>query len=859
MAILPASFSMASCCLNCGVKESLKMVSSSCYILGKRLPNGEDKLDMQSKILFGDRAQQAAECSSGKLSFKARAMSSIPVDQAEKKSSRYMFRTENGDQVKVAVGKKNIKYLVNIEVSSSEVGIAEDKLVLCWGIYKSDSSSFIPLDFQNSFPKSRNAVSEAPFTLNSFGTYGLEMEFESYLAPFYLSFLLKYPFTGDSNVSDIKSNRGTNFCVPVGLGSGSPSPLGLSFSFDGSVNFALFSRHARSVVLCLYDDKKSEKPALEIELDAYVNRTGDIWHASLDSQGPFMRYGYRCNGPGVHGRENNIFREVLLDPYAKIIGKSIPGLLGLGELQASPAFSWSGEVSPSLPMENLVVYRLNVSHFTKDISSKLPADIAGTFLGVAEKLQHFKDLGVNAILLEPVFTFDEEKGPYFPFHFFSPINSYGPLKSSISAIKSMKEMVKRMHVNGIEVFLEVVFTHTAEGGALQEIDYSSYCCANGIGHQGSGNALNCNYPIVQQFILNSLRYWVTEFHIDGFCFMNASYLLRGFHGEHLSRPPLVEAIAFDPLLSKTKIIADNWDPRDLGSKSINFPHWKRWAEVNSNFCNDVRNFLRGEGLLSNLATRLCGSGDRFFDGRGPSFSFNFIARNFGLPLVDLVSFSKNELASELSWNCGEEGPTSKKVVLERRLKQIRNYLFILFISLGVPVLNMGDECGLSSGGSPAYGDRKPLNWNAVTTSFGIQTTQFASFLSSLRKRHSDLFERRNFWRQEMINWHGNDLSPPRWDDPSAKFLSMTLKAETTEIPQRGELYIAFNASGHSENILLPTPPEEMSWMRLVDTALPYPGFFMADGEPIVEQMPGLVTYEMKSYSCVLFEAQMPRS
>jgi isoamylase len=232
----------------------------------------------------------------------------------------------------------------------------------------------------------------------------------------------------------------------------------------------------------------------------------------------------------------------------------------------------------------------------------------------------------------------------------------------------------------------------------------------------------------------------------------------------------------------------------------------------------VRNFWRGEGLLSDLATRLCGSGDIFSDGRGPAFSFNFIARNFGLTLVDLVSFSSDALASQLSWNCGEEGPTDNTTVLERRLKQIRNFLFVLYISLGVPILNMGDECGQSSGGSPAYTDRKPFDWNALKTGFGIQTSQFISFLSSFRMRRSDLLQKRNFLKEENIDWHGRDQSPPKWEDPSCRFLAMTLRADKVESPlssesshQRGDLFIAFNAADHSESVILPTPPEGMSW------------------------------------------------
>ncbi|XP_042517141.1 isoamylase 2, chloroplastic [Macadamia integrifolia] len=797
--------------------------------------------------------------------------SSVEVE----KGSTYLFRTEIGGLVKVFVGRKNTKYAIYIEVSSLPQCSSEDKLVLSWGLFRSDSSCYMPLAPQRLAPETSSNTFETPFEQITLASYALQLEFESNEAPFYLSFILYSSGSGSNNIR-IRSHRKTKFCVPVGISSGYPAPLGVSFSSDGSVNFALFSRNAESVVLCLHNEM-TDQPSLEIDLDPYVNRTGDIWHVSMESVEPYVCYGYRCQGTTIGSGGDRLHDpHVLLDPYAKILKYFSPHQSGsvsllkcLGHLRTAPAFDWADDAHPHVQMEGLVVYRLNVRRFTEDRSSQLPAGVAGTFSGVVEKLNHFKGLGVNAILLEPLFPFDEQKGPYFPYHFFSPMNLYGPTHGGISTINALKEMVKRLHASGIEVLLEVVFTHTAETGvsscqiaALRGIDNSSYYVADGDADSRTRNALNCNFPVVQRMILDSLQHWVTEFHIDGFVFMNASSLLRGSNGEYLSRPPLVEAIAFDPVLSKSKIIADCWDPSDMVSKEIRFPHWTKWAEMNTRFCRDARQFLRGEGLLSDLATRLCGSGDIFSDGRGPAFSFNFIARNSGLPLVDLVSFSSNELSSELSWNCGEEGPTNKTVVLEKRLKQIRNFLFILYISLGVPVLNMGDECGQSAGGSPSYGDRKSFDWGSLKTGFSVQTTQFIRFLSSLRMRRSDLLRKRNFMKEEKIDWHGSDQSQPRWEDPSSKFLSMTLKVDrdNSQFSSKashivGDLFIAFNSSNHPEIVILPPSTEGMAWLRMVDTALPYPGFFSTSGDPVLEQMEGLVAYEMKPYSCVLFEAQ----
>ncbi|CAK7348183.1 unnamed protein product [Dovyalis caffra] len=763
--------------------ESSKLIRYVCKSKKATPIKGFERMDMEkgSRVLFA-RSRVSAQPTE-QIMF----TSSSPLVDQLKKVSTYLFRSEIGGHVKVSVRKINGKYAVYVEVSSLELGASDNiRLMLIWGIYTSDSSSFMPL-----YSSSDARTKQTPFIQNSVSRFVLELEFEAKQSPFYLSFLLKLT----SSDAEIRNHNKANFCVPVGFGPGYPAPLA-------------------GCVLCLYDDSTSGKPALELDLDPFVNRSGDIWHASLEGAWTFLSYGYRCKGAVLQGDTDKFDAEcVLLDPYAKIIINSVTcdasGLLPkyLGRLCKEPAFEWNDDVRPNLAMEKLVVYKVNVMRFTGGNSSQISSDVAGTFAGLTEKLSHFKDLGVNAVLLEPIFPFDEQKGPYFPCHFFSPSNLCGPSSGSDAAISSMKEMVKKLHANGIEVLLEVVFTHTSEAGALQGIDDASYYYNSSAMDLESQNALNCNYPIVQRMILDSLQHWVTEFHIDGFCFINASSLLRSFDGEYLSRPPLVEAIAFDPLLSKTKIIADCWDPKGLQPKETAFPHWKRWAEINTKFCRDVRNFLRGEGLLSDLATRLCGSGDIFSSGRGPAFSFNFVSRNFGLPLVDLVSFSGNALASELSWNC-------------------------------VPVLNMGDECGQSSGGSTSYGNRKPFDWNALSTGFEEELL-----------------------KEENIVWHGSDQNPPRWEDPSCKFLSMTLKVDRPESGLssesshvEGDMFIAFNAAGHSESVTLPKALGGITWHRLVDTALPFPGFFSNDGEPVIQQ-----TYEMKSHCCILLEANISSS
>lgn len=856
------------------------------------LMHAEQQVVLHRRSVFGRRLKNNATIIyKGIQNFKASASSTKSIDQLEQvtsisdtdeeldKVASYLFRTEAGGLVKVLVGVGSIKYSVTIEVSSLPNFTSDHKLVMCWGIFRSDSTCFLVPDHESLASETSKLMHESrldsfrtPLAQNSSGIYTAKLEFDCAQVPFYVTFSLVSSCVAAATESEIRTHRKTNFCVPVGIDRGHPLPLGVSFSDDNLMNFSLFSRNAEGVVLCLYDGTTNQ-PALEIELDPYVNRTGDIWHISMEQTEKYVKYGYRCKGSVLWESGSRFHtRHVLLDPYAKKIGKislnesqSVSSVKYLGCLDAEPAFAWNDDIHLMLPMEKLAVYRLNIRNFTEDKSSGLSNNVTGTFSGVIHKLQHIKSLGFNAILLEPIFPFDEQKGPYYPFHFFSVMNSYGREGNFESANNSMKEMIKTLHENGMELLLEVVFSHTSEGGdaagqttSFRGIDNSSYYIVEGDIGSGINNALKCNSPVVQQMILDSLRHWVTDFHIDGFCFINGTHLLRGVNGDYLSRPPLVEAIAFDPLLSKTKIIADCWSPLDLSCVKIDFPHWKRWAEMNANFCVGVRNFVRGLGSLSDLATRLCGSGDVFSDSRGPAFSFNFIARNSGLSLVDLVSFSDVDLASELSWNCGVEGPTNNSLVLGTRLKQIRNFLFILFVSLGVPVLSMGDEFGYSADGLTLYSDRKPLNWSYLKTGFGSQIMQFIAFLNSLRTRRSDLFQKRDFLNAENIKWYGSSNSLPKWDDPSCKFLAMTLKAEkheTTPSSSNNDIFVAFNGSNHRDIAVLPEVSEGTIWRRLVDTALPFPRFFsdISDSDPL--EIAGLSEYRMGPHSCALFEAR----
>ncbi|RLM97864.1 hypothetical protein C2845_PM06G22660 [Panicum miliaceum] len=650
---------------------------------------------------------------------------------AAARSWRYRFRTDDDGVVDVAVAGKDggAGYAVAVEVPGRG---REGGLVL----RAAGSGEGVPL-----------APAPAPG-----GALAAELSYDGARAPFHVSFLL-----ADAAGAKVRTHRGTSFRVPVGVGRGRPAPLGLSLSEDGAANFAVYSKSAKGVVLCLFHGR----------------------------------------GAGGDERARPVIGNFVPDDTVNVDGHSVPSIRCLASLENAPGYNWGRDKHPCLPLEKLVVYRANVDLFTKDKSSGLPDNVASTFSGLAAK-----------------------------------------------------------------VLLEVVFTHTAEGGAecqmmsIRGIDGSSYYIADGIvGCKAS--VLNCNHPVTQKLILDSLRHWVLDFHVDGFSFINAPFLVRDPGGDGLPRPPLLEAIAFDPVLSKTKIIADPWSPLDISNVQFPFPHWKRWAEINTRFSMDVHKFLKGEALISDLATRLCGSGD-LFSSRGPAFSFNYVSRNSGLTLVDLVSFSSDELGSEFSWNCGEEGPSENNAVLQTRLRQIRSFLFILFVSLGIPVLNMGDECGHSAAGSTSYKDRGPLNWKAMKTMFVKEVTGFISFLSALRSRRADIFQRREFLKLENIHWYGSDLSEPRWEDPTSNFLCMHINPELDEnVPDsvRDDLYICFNANEESVSATLPALAEGSMWLRLVDTSLAFPGFFSSESSPKVHQVLGFFSYQVKAHSCVLFESK----
>lgn len=680
-----------------------------------------------------------------------------------------------------------------------------------------------------------------------------------------------------------------------GISIGQPSPLGVS-QVGNKINFSLFAKHATSVTLCLFlGPSKGESERREIALDPAKHKTGDRWHVCIENlplSGVF--YGYRVDGPQGweegHRFDKNL---ILLDPYAKLVeGRRVFGdatekmsrFLGTYDFSFSP-FDWGdGYKRPEIPEEDLVIYEMNVRAFTADQSSGLEHSIRGSYLAVIEKIPHLLELGINAVQLLPVFEFDElelqrRRNPrdhmintwgYSTMNFFSPMTRYaanggGPLAASLE----FKKMVKALHAAGIEVILDVVYNHTNEADdehpyttSFRGIDNKVYYMLDINSHvqllnfSGCGNTLNCNHPVVMELILDSLRHWVTEYHVDGFRFDLASVLCRASDGNPLGAPPVVKAIAKDPVLSKCKIIAEPWDCGGLYLVG-RFPNWDRWAEWNGKYRDDVRRFIKGDaGMKGSFATRLAGSSDLYkVNARKPYHSINFVIAHDGFTLYDLVAYNSkhNELNGEkgrdgcndnYSWNCGFEGNTKDPGVNALRARQMKNFHLALMVSQGTPMILMADEYGHTRyGNNNSYGHDNALNhfqWNQLESR---KQSYFRFFAETIKfRRQNPLLGRSIFLTQNDVTWHENN-----WHNPDSRFLAFTLHGGKYGC---GDLYIAFNAHDYFVKNIIPSPPFQKCWYRVVDTNLPAPDDFIVGGVPFKTNV-----YNMAPYSAILFCAE----
>ncbi|GAA4466520.1 glycogen debranching protein GlgX [Nibrella saemangeumensis] len=655
---------------------------------------------------------------------------------------------------------------------------------------------------------------------------------------------------------------------------GRPYPLGATYDGQG-VNFSLFSENATAVFLCLYDPKHPDKELARIQV---VEQTEHIWHIYLEDIKPGLLYGYRVDGPyepalGHYFNPNKL----LLDPYARAIHALVvhddrqlgydyqidsderflfpsmedSGPIAPKSIVVDPEFDWEDDKRPDIPMHDSVIYELHVKGFTHQHPT-IPKKLRGTYagLGSPESIDYLKKLGVTAVELMPIHQFtDESYWGYNSIGFFAPHNGYSASGTMGQQVTEFKEMVKALHKAGIEVILDVVYNHTAEGNhmgptlSLKGIDNRSYYrqvtdqLQFFMDYTGTGNTLDLTNPRALQLVMDSLRYWVSEMHVDGFRFDLAAALIRG---EDISQSlsSFLDVVAQDPVLCEVKLIAEPWD---IQSYHVgNFP--VRWAEWNGRYRDTVRAYWKGdEGQAHDLALRLLGSPDMYgTDGRSPAHSVNLITAHDGFTLNDLVSYNEkhNEANGEdnrdghndnLSWNCGVEGPTKDKDILELRERQKRNFLATLFLSQGVPTLVMGDECGRTqNGNNNAYNQDNEISWMNWSWDERQQALyDFTSQLTALR-HEIPLFHRRKFYESDQINWlrpDGKPVNEETLNDPGTRCMGLFIEgSKVTEHDPEGvdiandHLLWILNSYWEDVPFVLPvSDSKKKNWDVLVDT------------------------------------------
>ncbi|MEZ2335305.1 glycogen debranching protein GlgX [Mucilaginibacter sp. RCC_168] len=668
---------------------------------------------------------------------------------------------------------------------------------------------------------------------------------------------------------------------------GKPYPLGATFDGKG-VNFALYSENATAVDLCLFDTEKEEIESTKIRL---TERTDFIWHIYVKDLKQGQLYGYRVSGPYEPGNGHRFnYNKLLSDPYAKAIAGSIQwddALFGYEvgsededlsfsekdsapfvpkSVVIDPHFDWEGDESPSLQYYNTVIYETHVKGFTY-LNPEIPENIRGTYAGIAHPntIKYLKDLGISAIELMPVHHFVsdrslKEKGlsnywGYNTLCFFAPDARYSSMGVRGQQVNEFKEMVKQLHKAGIQVILDVVYNHTAEGNHLgptlsfKGIDNASYYRLTDDkryynDYTGTGNTLNANLPNVLRLMMDSLRYWITEMHVDGFRFDLASTLARELH-EVNRLSAFFDIIHQDPVISQVKLIAEPWDVGEGGYQVGKFP--PGWAEWNGKYRDCIRDYWNGsENIISEFADRVTGSADLYQDYRRPTASINFITAHDGFTLHDLVSYNEkhNEANGEdnndgeshnRSWNCGIEGPTDDEAINALRSRQKRNFLATLFLSQGVPMLVSGDEIGRTQGGNNnAYCQDNEISWlNWENADHDL--LEFTRKLIHLRNDHS-VFSRKNWFKGvpakdtkiEDIAWFlpdGTQMEEHHWHDRSAKSVAIYLSGEgIRSVDSEGnpviddDFYLIFNAHHEGLDYKIPNKKYGLLWKVVMDTS-----------------------------------------
>jgi isoamylase len=647
------------------------------------------------------------------------------------------------------------------------------------------------------------------------------------------------------------------------------SPLGAAVYHDG-VNFSIFSRNASAVDLLLFDRMDDARPARVITIDPITSRTYHYWHVFVPGVQSGQIYGYRVHGSLDPARGMRFDpAKILLDPYGRgvvvpknyrreaAVEKGDNTAMAMKSVVVDPSgYDWEGDSPLQKPSSQTIVYEMHVRGFTCHPSSGVMEKTRGTFRGLIEKIPYLQQLGITAVELLPVFQFDAQDCPpgrlnywgYSPVSFFAPHQAYSSCQDPLGPVNEFRDMVKALHLAGIEVILDVVFNHTAEGAqngptlSFKGIDNSIYyileqdraCYAN---YSGTGNTLNANHPIVRRMIVDSLVYWVEQMHVDGFRFDLASILARDSSGEVMSTPPVLWDIESNPSLAGTKMIAEAWDAAGLYQVgSFIGDSWKEW---NGRFRDDVRDFFRGHnGSLRNFADRYLGSHELYrHKEREAEQSVNFVTCHDGFTLNDLVSYGQkhNETNNEenrdgsndnRSWNCGVEGPTDDPAIEKLRNRQLKNFFTVTLLSLGLPMILMGDEVRRTqNGNNNAYCQDNETSWfDWALVKRHADVYRFVRLLIARRLLRDKEPEGHRMTLTQLIGqankgWHGIKLDQPDWGDHSHSV------AFSAELPKEGAVcHLMFNA--YWEPLDFELPPVRGAgadpWRRWIDTSLESP-------------------------------------
>ena len=652
---------------------------------------------------------------------------------------------------------------------------------------------------------------------------------------------------------------------------GSPHPLGATIQKTG-VNFSLFSGSATGVELLLFDSHDSPQPIQTLQLNPSKNKTFHFWHIFVKDLKPCTHYAFRVSGPwapdaGLRFNRN----KVLIDPYSRGNTKTVWNrgdacndsdnvTTSLRSVVIDPEdYDWEGDRPLNRPIEDTIVYEMHVRGFTKSPSSHVL--YAGTFAGLIEKIPYLKELGVTAVELLPIFDFDEtvpvrtvDGKPLWNFWGYSTMGYFAPHSAFCvspedgSHLREFRDVVKALHKAGIEVILDVVFNHTDEGNhqgptfCFRGFDNTSYyflvpwAKQYYMDYSGCGNTFNCNHPMVEKLIIECLRYWVKEAHVDGFRFDEGSILSRGEDGAPATHPPLVWQVELDEDLMDTKLIAEAWDAAGLYQIG-HFPG-DRWVEWNGRYRDAVRRFVKGDAGVVGLVADAIGGSASLYESRSgaPTSSINFVNCHDGFTLNDLVSYNgkHNEANGEgnndgvndnLSWNCGAEGDTSDAGIEKLREQQIRNFATILMLSRGVPMFVAGDEVRNSqSGNNNAYCQDNEIGWlDWYKVEKHPDLLRFWKRIIEFRKNHPAVRKNAFFSGDSNqrglpeVTWHGTSLYQPGWNDSQARALGFTMAGFDAD----PDIHVMMNMHWEALDFQVPAVAGRV-WTRAVDTSLPSP-------------------------------------